>query len=200
MRKYTFLACLLAAACLALAPVARADEITDQIERGLKLYKEGKISEALSELDYAAGLLRQKKAEAIAALFPPAPSGWKAEKAESQALGQAIFGGGIHAERVYKAEKGNGRVKLEIMSDSPWLQTLAMVLTNPMLAQSQGGKLIRIGDEKALLQVHDGRAEISLSLDSKILVKVEAQADKAEDLAKDFLGRVDLKKLRELSR
>ncbi len=192
---------LLAALSLLVASPAWCDEITDQIERAVKLYKDGKLSEALSEMEFATAQLRQKKAEALSAIFPAAPEGWKAEKAESQAIAQAMFGGGITAERVYRNQKGPGKVKIELISDSPWLQTLAMVITNPMMAQSQGGKLIRVGEEKALLNVRDKRAELQMSIDNKVLLKVEAEGgDKSEELAKDFAGKIDLAKLRSLSR
>ncbi|MFH1035458.1 MAG: hypothetical protein V1806_13195 [Pseudomonadota bacterium] len=182
---------------------ARADEITDQIERSIKLYKEGNVSEALNELEFASGLLRQKKAESLTAIFPEPPSGWKAEKPETQAMGKAFFGGGISATRTYKQEKGKGKVTIEVMSDSPLLQGVAMMLTNPMMVQSaQGSKLIRIGDEKAILQTHGSEgAEVQMVVDNKILVKTEARglADPGET-AKDFVSKVDLKKLRQLNK
>ncbi len=202
-RARVFLPLVLPMLLLLAAGPVRADEITDQLERSIKLYKEGNVSEALNELEFASGLLRQKKAESLAEIFPEAPSGWKAEKPETQAMGKALFGGGISATRTYKQQPGKGRVTIEVMSDSPLLQGVAMMLTNPMLVQSaQGSKLIRIGDEKAILQTHgnDG-AEVQMVVDGKILVKVEARGlGEAADTAKDFLSKVDLKKLRQLNK
>lgn len=188
--------CLLA---WAVAP-ALADEIADQLERGLKLYREGKVTEALNEVEFATVQMRQKKAESFAQVFPPAPAGFQAEKVESQAAGQALFGGGVSASRVYR--KGETEVKVEIMSDSPLIQPLAMVLTNPALAQGQGQKLIRAGDQRAVVQHNgDDQAELSMLVDNKVLVKVEAyHAAGAAELVKDFAGKVNLAKLRELSK
>jgi hypothetical protein len=182
---------------------ARADEITDQIERSIKLYKDGNVSEALNELEFASGLMRQKKAESLAEVLPEAPSGWKAEKTETQAMGKAFFGGGLSASRAYKQEKGKGRVTIEVVSDSPLLQGVAMLLTNPMLVQSaQGSKLIRIGDEKAILQARGTEsAEVQLVVDNKVLVKAEARGlPEPGETAKEFIAKVELKKLRQLNK
>jgi hypothetical protein len=192
------------AACLALfslglAP-AWADEISDQLDKGLKLYQQGKLSEALQEVEFAAAQMRQKKAEGYAAVFPEPPAGWQAEKVEYQAMGQALFGGGISASRAYR--KGEAEVRLEVLSDSPLVQPLVMGLSNPALMQAQGQKLIRVGDQRAILQEDDDtQAEVLILFEGKILIKVEARGSRgAAEVAKDFAGKVNLAKLRELSR
>ncbi|CAO0824435.1 hypothetical protein DFAR_630074 [Desulfarculales bacterium] len=40
------------------ADPVQADEITDQLKRSTKLYKEDNVSEALNELAFVSGLLR----------------------------------------------------------------------------------------------------------------------------------------------
>lgn len=199
MKKVSWVCTLLAALALLAAPGVQADEITDQLERGLKLYKEGKFGEALGEIDFASAQIRQKKADTFAAAFPDPPAGWTADKAETQAIAKALFGGGITATRGYKQDKS--RVKMEIVTDSPLLQSMAMLINNPMVMQGgQGMKPVRVGDEKGMLQTHGSRAELQMIVNGKVLVKVEANAgDKSEELAKDFANRLDLKKLKALA-
>lgn len=182
------------------AAPAKADEISEQLERGLKLYKAGKVNEALAEVEFATAQMRQKKAEGFAVIFPEAPAGWKADKPESQSMGQAMFGGVISASRAY--HKGESQVRVEIMSDSPLIQTLGVVLNNPMMMQGQGLKLARVGDQKALVQQsEDDQAELQMLVDNKVLVRVEAsQTPKAGEVVKDFAGKVNLAKLRELTK
>ncbi len=200
MKRFLPVFALLAALILLSAAVVQADEITDQLERGIKLYKEGKYGESLNEIDFASAQIRQKKADTFAKAFPDPPAGWTADKADTQAIAKALFGGGITASRGYKQDKN--RVKMELITDSPLLQSMAMVINNPMLMQSgQGTKPIRVGDERGMLQVHNNRAELQLIVDGKVLVKVEANAgDKSEEVAKEFAGRLDMKKLKELAR
>jgi len=197
------LALVLLALAMLTAPLARADEITDQMERGLKLYKQGKLSEALGEVEVASTLMRQKKAESLEAVFPAPPAGWTADKAETQALAKVFMGGGITASRVYKQQRGKGRVKLEVVSDSPLMQGVAMLLTNPMLVQSApGAKLIRLGEGNALLTVQgEGRADVQLVVDGKVLLRAEASGlEQAAETAKEFAAMLDLDKLRQLAK
>jgi hypothetical protein len=200
MKKLRAIFAVLAAFALLGAATVQADEITDQLERGLKLYKEGKYGESLNEIDFASAQIRQKKADTFAGAFPDAPAGWTAEKAETQAIAKALFGGGITATRNYKQDKN--RVKMELVTDSPLLQSMAMVINNPMMMQGgQGMKPVRVGDERGMLQTHNNRAELQLIVDGKVLVKVEVNAgDKSEDTAKEFANRLDIKKLKELAK
>jgi hypothetical protein len=199
MKKAFVVCALFTGWALLAASMALADDITDQLERGVKLYKEGKYGEALGEIDFASAQIRQKKADTFAAVFPDV-AGWTGDKADTQAMAKALLGGGITASRNYKRDKD--RVKMEVISDSPLLQSMAMVLNNPMLMQGgQGAKPVRVGDERAMLQTSNNRAELQLMVESKVLVKVEANAgDKSEEVAKEFAGRLDLKKLKELSK
>jgi hypothetical protein len=199
MKKLGILCALLAALALLGAATVQADEITDQLERGLKLYKEGKYGESLNEIDFASAQIRQKKADTFANAFPEPPAGWTGDKAETQAIAKALFGGGITATRGYKQDKN--RVKMEIVTDSPLLQSMAMVINNPMMMQAgQGMKPVRVGEERGMLQVQGNRAELQMIVDGKVMVKVEANAgDKSEELAKEFATRLDMKKLKALA-
>lgn len=193
---------LLLLSLLAAGP-AMADEIDAQLERGRQLYREDKLGEALEAVEVASTLMRQKKAELMQEVFPAAPAGWTAEKAESQALAKVFMGGGITASRLYKQQGGQGRVKLEVVSDSPLMQGVAMLITNPMLVQSApGAKLIRLGQDNALLTSHgQRRAEVQMVVDGRLLVRAEASGlEQAAETAKDFAARLDLDRLRRLAR
>ena len=186
--------------CLALP--AAADDIKDQIKQGLKLYEDGKISQALGELEFAVAQLKQKKAESLAKVFPKAPSGWQAQKSQGKSMGAGFLGGGISASRSYKNQK-RGQVKIEIITDSPFIQSLAMVLNNPMFAQAGGkNKLIRFKGQKAIIKSQgEKRAELQTIIDNKVLLKVSAsRVDEAEQVVRQFADKIDLDKIRELTR
>lgn len=181
--------------------LAAADEVTDQIELGLKLYKEGNINEALSELEFALAQIRQKKAEGMGDLFPEPPSGWTAQEFESQAVGGGALGS-ISASRQYDQTGGQGRVDIEIISDSPMITSLAMVLGNPMVTQGdKRTKLIKVAGQRALLkQKSKSRAELTFIVANKIMVTVKARRiPEAAKVVKDFGTRVNIKKLKELA-
>jgi len=181
---------------------ALADDITDQLKTALKLYEEGKVTEAIEELEFTLNQMRQKKAEGLGELFPAAPQGWVAEEVESQAVGQAAFGGAVTASRRYKQESGEGWVEIEVVSDSPMIQTMGMLINNPAIAGAdKNTKLIRIDRQKALLkQDSKEEAELTFLVEGKVLVKVQVGqvADPAQT-ATDFAKLIDIKKLKELT-
>ncbi|RJX33874.1 MAG: hypothetical protein C4525_08380 [Desulfarculus sp.] len=196
--------CLFAALTLSLglALTAAADEISDQIGQGLKLYQQGKISQALGELEFAVAQLKQKKAEALATLLPAAPSGWQADKGQGKSLGGGFMGGGISASRTYQNNKG-GRVQIEIVTDSPLIQSLAMLLGNPMFAQGGGqNKLLRLKGHKAFLKQEGAQgAELQTLVNNKVLVKVSARrVPEAEQAVRQFAELMDLDKISQLAR
>ncbi|MBI5524232.1 MAG: hypothetical protein HY910_16530 [Desulfarculus sp.] len=189
--------------CLLAAGPAMADEIDAQMERGRRLYQEGKLGEALEAVEVASTLMRQKKAEAMQAVFPDPPPGWTADQAQSQAVAKVFMGGGITASRLYRQRGDKGRVKLEVVSDSPLMQGVALLLTNPLLVQSApGAKLIRLGQDNALLTSHgESRAEVQMVVDGRLLVRAEASGlERAAETAKEFATRLDLERLRRLAR
>ena len=179
---------------------ALADEIGDQLNQGMKFYKEGKISQAIGEIEFALAQLKQKKAESLSQVFPAAPSGWTAEKSQAQAAGGAMFGGGISASRGY-ANPSRGHVKIEVITNSPLLQSVAMMLSNPMFLQGgKQGKLVRFQGNKALLKDDGERAELQALIDNKVLVQISARRVKdAAQVVQEFGGKVNLAKLKELT-
>ena len=194
-----------ATACLiglimCLATPAMADEISDQVETGLKLYNEGQLSQAISEIEFALAQMRQKKGEALTEIFPQAPDGWQADKAESQSAGAGFMGGGISAEQAYRQKGGKGKVTVGVISDSPLMQSMGMILSNPMLIQNSGGKLTKVAGYKAIIKSEkQGRAELNAMVENKVLLKVEARGvDDAEAVVRQFAQLVDFDKLKEL--
>lgn len=81
------------------APAFAADDILDAIDAGRKAYQAGDMQNAKQSLDLASQLIGQKNAEAFAAMLPTPLPGWKAEKAQANAIGAAMFGGASAASR-----------------------------------------------------------------------------------------------------
>jgi hypothetical protein len=105
-----------------------------------------------------------------------------------------MFGGGITAERTYT--KDTGSVTVRIVTDSPMLQGMMMMFTNPVIATADGGKLEKIGGEKAIVKYNSGdqSGNINMVIASRFLVTVEGSSVSLEDL-KAYAKAVDYKKL-----
>ncbi len=194
------IALLLVLLSLAVALPAAADEISSQLEKGLKLYEQGKIGQAVIEIEFALSQLKQKKAEALGKIFPEPPSGWTAQKPKSSSAGAGLLGGGISASRRYQ-DGGKGRVKIEVITDSPLIQSLAIMLSNPMFLQSgKAGRLVRLQGHKAVLKEQEERAELQALLEGKVLLRITARRVKDPgQVAQDFAAKMDLAKLKELT-
>src|SRR5690606_36385801 len=152
---------------LLLAPVAAADEIADDIRNALALYEAGKVNEANDALDFASQLLAQAKAKGLTAFLPAPQSGWTAEDEESAG---AMYGVGISAARNYR--KDNQNVEVRIIGDSPMMQAMSMLFSNPAMVGASGGKLQRLGKQRAVV-TQDGDVQI---MAGKYLVTVSGDA------------------------
>ena len=171
-----------------------ADDVTDSINEGLKQYNNGEFADAVQSLDYASQLIRQKKGGQLETLLPAPIPGWKAEDAKSQALGSAMFGGGVTAERSYA--KGDSRVNVKIITDSPMMQGMMMMFSNPMMLTSDGGKLEKINGEKAIVKYSNENKDgnINMVIAGRFLITVEGNDVARQDLIA-FAQGIDFKKL-----
>jgi hypothetical protein len=175
---------LVTAMCLAM-PV-HADEISDQIKEALMHYEKGDMGEAVSALNYAVGQIQQQQASGLKKVFPPPLPGWKAEDASGDFAPMALFGGGVTVSRHYFMETGNKTVNIEIVCDSPLLQSMLAFITNPALLATQPGyKLIKIKEHKAVQKFtgQDKDGEISIVIRSRMLISVKGHdLDKIDDV------------------
>lgn len=176
---------LLAAATV---PALAADDILDAIDAGRKAYQAGDMQNAKQSLDLASQLIGQKNAEAFAAMLPAPLPGWKAEKAQANAIGAAMFGGASAASRSYTNDKGDN-VEVSITGDSAMLMQFGPMLNNPALAGAMG-KLIKVGAQRAI-QTRDG--DIVMIVANKFMINVQGSADAAAKLT--YAQAVDVAKL-----
>jgi len=172
-----------------------ADDVTDSIEEALEYYEEGDFVEAASSLDYASQLIRQKRSGSLEGFLPEPLAGWSAKDVESQAAGAAYMGGMISAKRVYRKEQG--QITIEIFTDSPMLQSMVMMFSNPAYASADGGKLTKINRQKAIIKYKPSNknGEINIVVAKKYLVTVKGRKVNESDLI-DYASAIDYKKLK----
>jgi hypothetical protein len=169
----------LALAAAVVSPV-RADEVTDNLDTAKTAYEAGNYSEAITSIDYANQLIRQKKGDEIKKLLPSAPKGWEADEAESEAAATSMLGGGVTAKRSYRRD--NSSVTIKIQSDSPMLQATAMMLSNPMFMSGSGAKMESIKSQKVSVKFSGDSGEVKAVVDGRYLVEIEGSNLTREDL------------------
>lgn len=180
-----------------MATAAVADDVTDYINEALQYYQDGKFSDAVSSLNFAEQLIQQKKSSGLESFLPEPLSGWSADAATSQAAGSAMMGGGISAERRYT--KDGSSLRIQIMADSPMLQGVMMMMSNPMFATSDGGKMERIGNQRALVKLdpNNRSGEIQIIVANRFMVTVDG-SDVTENELKEYAGAIDYDKMAQL--
>ena len=194
--QHIFVLSLFLAASLALPVMAAegTDDVLTTIDQAVKQYRVGDYAGAASNLDYASQLVRQKKSERMKELLPEPLAGWQAKPASAQTLGTAVFGGGVTVSRDYA--KAGATVSMEIVSDSPVLQSVMMMLNNPMFAAAAGGSLITVKGQRAILKYDDKakNGELNIVVANRFMVTVKGNKVEKQTLV-DYAGAIDFVQL-----
>lgn len=180
---------------------ALADQVIDQIEVGKQNYVEGDYAAAITELEFAVNELRNKLSALFMATMPDPPAFWAAEQAALNG-GAALFGGGLMISREYYEQKGEGKVKAELVVDSPMVQAFSAVLSNPiMIANEPQIERIRLGEMSALLNWNpeESSGDISLSIGGRVLAKVEGDDLSDKEVLIDLMKTWDLDAVKDVA-
>ena len=158
------------------------DEVVQSINEAVHHYKAGDYAAAADNLEYASQLIRQKSADSLTSFLPEPLPGWTAGESNSQAVGTALLGGGVYAERDY--HRGNGSIVIRVITESPIMESIMMMLTNPNFASASGGRLERIKGHKAVVRYDSSlrSGSINIIVANTYLVTLEGQSIKKQDL------------------
>jgi len=174
-REMIHLRILLSLAVIGFTSVAAADEVEDSIKEALKLYKEGKLTEASTSLQIAVSAISDKKGGSVASALPDQIGKWKGGKAEnSNSL--AMLGGGTTAERKYT--QGDRTASITIVADSPMIGQVVGLMANPTIAGLAGFKIKKIGGHTLTVQKDQGMGQ--LVVDNRFLIQISG-SDLSED-------------------
>jgi hypothetical protein len=170
------------------------DSVIQTIEKAMEEYKNQDFTNAASSLDYASQLIRQKKGKALGKLLPEPMDGWTAKDIQSQVTAASLFGGGLTAERTYMKE--NASVKISIITDSPLLQSMIMMFSNPMFASSMG-QFELINGYRGIVNHQNNMGDINIVINNRFLVTLKGSSVSREELM-DYAKTIDLKAIANL--
>jgi hypothetical protein len=171
---------------LATAGRAAADEVTDALEAALAAWQAGDAATAKAEAEWALAKIGEAEAQGLAGFLPPAPEGWTRAESDSQALGAAMFGGGLTASAAYAGPGGAPRAEVTLAADGPMIAAMAAVLGNPS-AMAAMGEPIRVGRHRAVL-TREG--ELQALVGGRVLVSVSGDAP--ADAKRALFSAIDL--------
>ena len=167
------------------AGTAKADEFTDTIEAAMEAYQAGDIKTAKEEIDFAAQLLGQLKAEGLTGFLPPALDGWEREIGDTQSM--AAFGGGQMASATYTRD--GQTVEIQLMAGNQMVTAMGAMFSNPAL-MGAAGKVKRINRQKVVITK---QGEIQ-TLINQVLVQISGSAD--VDAKEEYFGEMDVEGLK----
>lgn len=172
---------------VAAAPVAgpaAADEVTDTIESALEAYRDGNVTAAREDIDYAAKLLAAMRAESLAKLLPPALPGWTRADADDEESGgmMAMLGGGTAAAATYAKDDGT-EIEINLMASSPMVSGIAAMVRS--MGAMGGSKPMRI--QRTEFIESDG--DLQGVVDGKVMISVAGDA--TTDEKKAYLETMD---------
>jgi len=181
----------------ALSAPAAADDVTDQLEAARKAYEAGELRSAVQTLQFAVASVQEKINLSLLELLPEPLEGWKADEPQAQSGGMAAMIAGINLSRHYYRDDG-AEVDITITADSPLLGMMTMMLSNPMLMQTDPGtRIYTLGGHRGMIK-HDKDSdawEISLMVGGKTMVQVSGRGLKDKQAAEDYLKAIDLAKV-----
>ncbi len=178
-----------------------ADDITEQIDTAKKLYQEGDLAGAVSELEFAIQGLKAKFGEAFLATFPQPPEGWTVG-ADGAKAGAIPFLGGTNVARTYRQVNGPGKIEAQLSTGGGMLQGLAQMFANPqMLAMQPNAKRVRIQRETATTTYDPKTREGQLVLDlgGKATIMLQGSGLSGPEPLVELAQRWDLKQTRALA-
>ncbi len=174
-----------------------ADEITDQIQMGLKAYEEKDYRTAVDELKFVVALLEKLKNDQNLKLLPDALEGWKTVESNNKdnQMAMAMMGGGTSMKGKYVRD--NEVVRIEILANSPLLSMMTMMISNPaMMAGEKNTTPFRYKRSKGMKKRDGNKLEITIVVAGQIMIKVVGNNLKDEAVLKEYLDAIDMAKLK----
>ncbi len=170
------------------SPEAAADEIEDSIEAALEAYLAGDIKLAKEELDFAAQLMAQLKAEGLSGFLPEPLSGWDRQD-EDTTQSASAFGGGLMAQANYS--NGSERVEIQLMADNQIVTAMGAMFSNAALMGAMG-KVKRINREKVVIT---NQGELQTLINNRIMIQISGSAD--VEVKEAYFAAIDIEGLKD---
>ncbi len=193
MKKYQPLIAALTLATALSAPT-RADEITEQLDVARQSYEDGDLRAAVQTLQFAVASIQEKVNLSLLDLLPEPLEGWNADEPQASSAGMVSMIAGTNLSRHYFRDDG-ASVDVSIMADSPFLSMMTMMLSNPMMMQTDpGSRIYTHAGRRGMIRHARGEDswEISLMAKGNVLIQISGTGIKDKEAIEAFLEAIDL--------
>jgi hypothetical protein len=183
-------------ACLALTLVGptSADEVTDQLDEGKRLYEAGELRKSVETLNFAVAKIQETITSELMKLFPEPLEGWTGDAAQAQSGGLASMITGTHLSRRYTRADG-AEITLSMMADSPMMPMLTMAISMPFVMQAnEDMKTYSLKGERGMMEHTAGSQtyKATVMVGSRLLI--QGEGNNLADVAplEQYLEALDL--------
>lgn len=194
------LAAIALAGPMTLAAPARADTVTDRIDKGRAFYEKGQLSRAARELQWAIGRINKRIADGIGKTFPKAPDGWTMRRVRTGKQSGVAMLQGMVIQRRYRETGGRGRVNAQLIVDNPMIAMMTMMFSNPNIAQNAGYERIEVEGlpQGALIRYQEGRkrGDLVAMLAGRAFLKLDARNVASDEILRDMIKRWEITALK----
>lgn len=183
------------AIALATAPLAalRADDITDQLDAARAAYQRGELQASVRDLQFVIGAIQEQINLSLLKLLPEPLTGWTAEDPQATSGGVATMITGTNLSRAYRRQDG-AHLEINLTANSPFLSMMTMMLSNPMMIQSDpNSRLYSYAGRRGVIRhgKDNGSLEINLVGSGNLLIRITGTGITKAD-AEAYLQAMDL--------
>jgi len=173
-----------------------ADKVTDQIQTAIQSYQDKEYKLAIDDLKFAIVQIEKLDNEENKKLLPNALEGWTLKEGDnSTQAAMSMMGGGTSIQGVYS--RGNEKIEISIIANSPMLAVAGMMINNPALASSDPNtEPYRYKRIKGIKKKERKTTEITLILAGQIMIKLTGKKLKDDAVLEQYLDEMDMKKLK----
>jgi hypothetical protein len=183
------------AIALATAPLAalRADDITDQLDAARAAYQRGELQASVRDLQFVIGAIQEQINLSLLKLLPEPLTGWTAEDPQATSGGVATMITGTNLSREYRRQDC-AHLEINLTANSPFLSMMTMMLSNPMMIQSDpNSRLYSYAGRRGVIRHNkdNGSLEINLVGSGNLLIRITGTGITKAD-AEAYLQAMDL--------
>lgn len=171
----------------------QADEISNQLESARAAYERGELQASVQGLQFVIAAIQERIDQSLLKLLPEPLPGWTAGEPQTSSGGMASMIVGTNLTRQYHRE-GGANLEISLTGNSPFLPMITMMLSNPLILQSDpSNRLYSHAGRRGLIhQDQDSKGwEISLIGSGNLLIRVSGTSIERAD-AEAYLQAIDL--------
>jgi hypothetical protein len=167
----------------------RPPDFQEVVSAAQEAWKAERYGACMGQLNKALALAMGRRARLIATALPAAPVGWtlEVEDGSGPARDNPLAAGllatvGSQVTARYRQGDGEGRLELAVHADSPLIQLLSMLVSDPALL-GPNSALIEYEQHEAVLTTFEGNpSQLQILLNGKHICDVQARGLTEEQL------------------